>query len=371
MGRVAQQKKKSTGKAAKGKKSEKEEVDLNETGEESTQEESEAGEQDETPKSSFMNECKHAFGTDDFYAVLHLEKDKATASDIKRSYYKLSLKYHPDKVTDDSKKDEAKEKFQVLGKIYSVLSDEEKKKIYDETGCVDGDDNFFGANVKDWENHWRQMFKKVTTEDVENFFEKYRNSDEERSDLLKFYEKHQGDFDLIVQVMFSKDALEDEPRFKEIISEAIKKGEVVEYEKFTKESKKKATKRKAKFEKEAEEAEKVRKEMGMDESQDGLRNAILARRQKESASFLDHLTEKYSKKGKNAKNAKNGKAPKKEDEESDEEAEEEENEEDESEEEIDTNHKSKKRSSLNRKPVKGSTKLSNKGKAIQKKVKRL
>jgi len=371
MGRVSQTK--TVGKmAAKSKKGKVEDVDLeNKSGDESSQSEQEE-ENEKVSKSSFMKECEHAFGTNDFYAVLHLEKDKTTANDIKRAYYKLSLKYHPDKVTDESKKTAAKEKFQVLGKIYSVLSDDEKKKIYDETGMVDGDDDFFGSDIKDWDAHWRQMFKKVTTEDVEKFFEKYRNSDEEKTDLLKFYEKHHGDMDLILQEMFSSDSLEDEPRFKEIINEAIKEGNAAEYEKFTKESQKKASKRKAKFEKEAGEAEKMRKEMGIDESQDSLRKAILGRREKESASFLNQLAEKYSKKG---KNGKNGKTPKKEDQESDEaeEAEEDETEEDDDSDdnEISTKHKSKKKSPLSKKPVKGNVKLSNKGKVIQKKVKRL
>lgn len=276
---------------------------------------------------------------------------------VKRAYYKLSLKFHPDKVADESKKHESKEKFQILGKIYSILSDEEKKKIYDETGCVDGEDEFFGKNVKDWETHWRNMFKKVTTEDVDKFFEKYKNSDEEKNDLLKFYKKHAGDMDLILEEMFSQDSLEDEPRFKQIISDSIKNGEVDAYDKFTKESKKKASKRKAKFEKEAEEAEKMRKEMGIDESQDSLRKAILARREKESNNFLDHLTEKYSKKGK---------APKKEDQES-------ENEESESDQESEdeTNRKTKKKSPIIKNKRKTNAKVSAKGKVIQKKVKRL
>ncbi|RNA07991.1 dnaJ -like protein [Brachionus plicatilis] len=313
----------------------------------------------EESKSSFLGECEHAFGTNDLYLVLNLEKDRATASDIKRAYYKLSLKFHPDKVADESKKHESKEKFQILGKIYSILSDDEKKKIYDETGCVDGEDEFFGANVKNWEAHWRNMFKKVTTEDVDEFFEKYRTTDEEKNDLLKLYKKHEGNMDLILEEMFSQDSMEDEPRFKEIIREAIKNGHAEEYDNFTKESKKKASKRKAKFEKEAEEAEKIRKEMGVDESQDGLRKAILARREKESTSFLDHLANKYSKKGK---------APKKEDQES----ENEESESDqESEQEVSVSHKTKKKSPLVKRKAKNSTKVSNKGKAIQKKVKRL
>jgi DnaJ-class molecular chaperone len=52
---------------------------------------------------------------------------------VKKAYYKQSLKVHPDRVPEDEK-EVATEKFQTLGKIYSILSDQEKKKIYDETG---------------------------------------------------------------------------------------------------------------------------------------------------------------------------------------------------------------------------------------------
>lgn len=52
---------------------------------------------------------------------------------VKKAYYKLSLKVHPDRVGEDEKEN-ATGKFQTLGKVYSILSDKEKRKIYDETG---------------------------------------------------------------------------------------------------------------------------------------------------------------------------------------------------------------------------------------------
>ena len=52
---------------------------------------------------------------------------------VKRAYHKISLKIHPDRVTDKEKEDATK-KFQVLGKAYGILSDKEARKVYDETG---------------------------------------------------------------------------------------------------------------------------------------------------------------------------------------------------------------------------------------------
>ena len=52
---------------------------------------------------------------------------------MKKAYRQLALRYHPDR-TDIDQKEEAKTKFQIIGKIYAILSDDEKRKIYDDTG---------------------------------------------------------------------------------------------------------------------------------------------------------------------------------------------------------------------------------------------
>lgn len=52
---------------------------------------------------------------------------------MKKAYYKLSLKVHPDRVSADELQ-EATRKFQALGKIYEVLSDDGRRVLYDEDG---------------------------------------------------------------------------------------------------------------------------------------------------------------------------------------------------------------------------------------------
>ena len=209
------------------------------------------------------------------------------------------MKYHPDKVSDESKKDESNLKFQLLAKIYSILSDSEKKKLYDESGIIDGEDT--GGDERDWTEYCKNLFKKVTKEDMVNFFDEYRNSDKEKSDLLAAYEKNKGDMDNILEEMFSENIIEDEPRFKKILLDAIEKKEVSKFEKFTNESKKKADKRKAYYEQEAREAEDMKKEMGIDESEESLKKAIMSRRQEQTTSFLDQLANKYGKTNKKEK----------------------------------------------------------------------
>jgi molecular chaperone DnaJ len=66
----------------------------------------------------------------DYYEILEIEKS-ASAEDIKRSYRKLAVKYHPDKNPGDTS---AEEKFKELGEAYDVLSDPEKKAAYDRFG---------------------------------------------------------------------------------------------------------------------------------------------------------------------------------------------------------------------------------------------
>jgi DnaJ family protein C protein 9 len=208
-------------------------------------------------------------------------------------------------------KKESTIKFQVLGKIYSILGDEEKKKLYDESGVIDGEDDegMFSSNVKDWEKYWRSLFKKISREDIDSFFQTYKNSAEERADLIKFYEKHKGDMDLILEEVFSEDSSEDEPRFREILNDAIEKGECKKFAKFVNESKSKIGKRKANFEKEALEAEEMRQELGIDESADdaALRNLIVARGKARTHAFMDKFEKKYAPKSAGKAAGKKGK----------------------------------------------------------------
>lgn len=250
---------------------------------------------EEKADSKFLTECKNAFNETDFYIILNLDKNKASSSEIKKAYYKLSLRYHPDKVTDDTLKEESKLKFQCLGKIYSILSDDEKRKLYDETGLIDGEDDMFSGDQADWDDYFRSLFKKVTKNDIDSFFKGYKESKEEREDLIRIYEKCKGNMDDIMIEMISDDMVDNEVRFREIIQDAIDKKETKKLDLFVNESKKKAAKRKSHYEKEAKEAEELKKQIGIDESQDSLRNMILARRKDASANFLDNLAAKYSK----------------------------------------------------------------------------
>ncbi len=66
----------------------------------------------------------------DYYEILSVERT-ASGDEIKRSYRKLAVKFHPDKNPDDAG---AEEKFKELGEAYDVLMDEQKRSAYDRYG---------------------------------------------------------------------------------------------------------------------------------------------------------------------------------------------------------------------------------------------
>lgn len=71
----------------------------------------------------------------DYYELLGLDKN-ASENDIKKAFRKAAMKYHPDKMANESEqtKKEAEEKFKELNEAYQVLSDPEKKQLYDQYG---------------------------------------------------------------------------------------------------------------------------------------------------------------------------------------------------------------------------------------------
>ncbi|XP_063727650.1 dnaJ homolog subfamily C member 5-like [Symsagittifera roscoffensis] len=64
------------------------------------------------------------------YRMLNVEKG-ASNEEIKKSYRKMALKYHPDKNHDNP---EAAETFKEINRAHSVLTDEQKREIYDKYG---------------------------------------------------------------------------------------------------------------------------------------------------------------------------------------------------------------------------------------------
>lgn len=83
-------------------------------------------------------------GKRDYYEVLEVSRE-ASADDIKRSYRKLALKFHPDRNPGNA---EAETKFKEAAEAYEVLSDDQKKKVYDQFGHAGLDGQGMGGGAR-------------------------------------------------------------------------------------------------------------------------------------------------------------------------------------------------------------------------------
>lgn len=99
-----------------------------------------------------IKQCK------DFYEILGVEKD-ATEDDLKKSYRKLALKFHPDK----NQAPGATEAFKAIGNAYTVLSNSDKRRLYDQRGEEKRDLSRQGQSNGDFEAD-------ISPEDVFNMF---------------------------------------------------------------------------------------------------------------------------------------------------------------------------------------------------------
>jgi len=81
----------------------------------------------------------------DYYGILGIEKD-ADDSAIKKAYYKLAQKWHPDKNKNNK---EAESKFKEISEAYGILSNAEKRQKYDQFGLCDGEAPDFSQGFHD------------------------------------------------------------------------------------------------------------------------------------------------------------------------------------------------------------------------------
>ena len=77
----------------------------------------------------------------DYYKILGIDKG-ASKEEIKRAFRKKARKYHPDVNPDDPT---AEDKFREINEAYMLLSDDKKRKMYDQFGVVDGEMPDMGA----------------------------------------------------------------------------------------------------------------------------------------------------------------------------------------------------------------------------------
>ena len=94
---------------------------------------------------------------EDYYNILGVQKG-ASASEIKKAYRKMAIKYHPDKNPGNKS---AEEKFKQAAEAYDVLSNPEKKSKYDQFGhqaFENGGAGFGGMNMDDIFSQFGDIF---------------------------------------------------------------------------------------------------------------------------------------------------------------------------------------------------------------------
>lgn len=193
------------------------------------------------------------------YDVLDIPKT-ATAAEVKKAYYRLALKHHPDKV-EEHLKNTAHESFQKIAFAYAILSDPVRRERFDKTGSTS--ESLADSDGFNWSEYYSQQFKEVISEEIEKFAQEYKGSEQEKDDLLEAYSSHQGDMDMIYEVVMLSNVLEDDERFRKIIDSAIKDKKVEPYKPYVKETKKARDARVKAAKSEAAEAEEYAKELGV------------------------------------------------------------------------------------------------------------
>ncbi|XP_034900120.1 uncharacterized protein [Populus alba] len=130
--------------------------------------------------------------SNDLYQVLGLNKE-CTDTELRSAYKKLALRWHPDRCSASGNSkfvEEAKKKFQAIQQAYSVLSDTNKRFLYDvgvydsdddENGCVQGMGDFLNEmavmmsqtkpseNMEESLEELQELFDEMFQEDLHSF----------------------------------------------------------------------------------------------------------------------------------------------------------------------------------------------------------
>jgi DnaJ family protein C protein 9 len=97
-----------------------------------------------------------------------------------------------------------------------------------ETGVIPGDDGLGDLEGKSFDElyeYYRAMYQKVTQEEVEKWEKKYPGSEEEKEDLIDFYNKYGGNMKAVTEcIPFCE--TEDLFRIKQVVDKLISEGKL-------------------------------------------------------------------------------------------------------------------------------------------------
>lgn len=151
------------------------------------------------------------------YKLLQVRRS-ATESEIRKAYYAMARKVHPDKNPGD---ESAVEAFRGLKRAYDVLRDPQRRARYDKAGST-GDDSYESAFQEAYE---RYKTVEITPEDIEEFVNGYKESPAELKDLIDYVKRSKGDISRILESMIGSEDL-DANRYVEQIEKAFADGKL-------------------------------------------------------------------------------------------------------------------------------------------------
>lgn len=93
----------------------------------------------------------------DYYKLFEMDPQTFDKTALRKAYYRLAKKYHPDKNPGDK---EAEKKFKEITHAFEILNDDQKRKVYDmhgEEGLQGGFDSDSGFNAQDIFERYREI----------------------------------------------------------------------------------------------------------------------------------------------------------------------------------------------------------------------
>ncbi|KAI5954989.1 hypothetical protein KGF54_001550 [Candida jiufengensis] len=240
------------------------------------------------------------------YEILGVLPD-ATPIEIKKSYKKLCLKFHPDKLQQQKDIIIEEETFTKVQFSFSILNDPIKRNRYDTLGSLSEFNEEYDEEGFDWKEYFASMNDKITIEMIEEDKLKYQNSEEERQDIITNFIYYEGDFLRLFEVIPHLEFTETEEQrvFKiieiELQSLKVDKQITKSWEKYTKSRKSKVKNmlnKLAKEAKEAKELERLIQDKSKGQKQD-LKSMIKSRQNNRFDDLINKMESKYkNKKGK-------------------------------------------------------------------------
>lgn len=105
-----------------------------------------------------------------------------------------------------------------------MLSEPSRRAFYDRTGSTSESlHHSAGGDDFDWMDFYRSQFHEVVSTDaIEKFAATYKDSEEEKDDILAAYTGGQGDMDHVYETVMLSDVAVDDERIRGILDEAIK-----------------------------------------------------------------------------------------------------------------------------------------------------